>query len=116
MNFAFSEEQDEYRDLLRRFVEERWPVAETRRLAETDAGFDRAVWEQMADELGLQGLAVAEAHGGEHDNGDEEPNWRHEGTRVGRRSDKPTRRRHRDGRRGPPHRPVRQITAWSLRS
>lgn len=65
MNFAFSEEQDEFRELLRRFVEERWPVAETRRLAETDAGFDRAVWKQMADELGLQGLAVSEAHGGQ---------------------------------------------------
>jgi alkylation response protein AidB-like acyl-CoA dehydrogenase len=65
MNFAFSEEQDEFRGLLRRFIEERWPIAETRRLSETETGFEPAVWKQMAEELGLQGLAIAEEHGGQ---------------------------------------------------
>jgi alkylation response protein AidB-like acyl-CoA dehydrogenase len=31
---------------------------------ETDDGFDPAVWSQMADQLGLQGLAIPEEHGG----------------------------------------------------
>ena len=65
MDFAFSEEQEEFRAVVRRFVEERWPVGEVRRLADTDSGFDRAVWKQMAGELGLQGLAIPEAYGGQ---------------------------------------------------
>ena len=65
MNFAFSEEQEEFRELLRRFVSERWPVSETRRLAGTETGYAGAVWRQMAEELGLQGLIVPEAHGGQ---------------------------------------------------
>ncbi|RIL00123.1 MAG: acyl-CoA dehydrogenase [Proteobacteria bacterium] len=65
MDFAFSDEQDEFRAMLRRFLEERWSVAEVRKLAETPAGFDRATWKQMASELGLQGLAIPEAHGGQ---------------------------------------------------
>jgi alkylation response protein AidB-like acyl-CoA dehydrogenase len=51
--------------MLRRFVEERWPTGEVRKLAETPSGFDRGVWKQMAEELGLQGLAIPEAHGGQ---------------------------------------------------
>ncbi len=65
MDFAFSEEQEEFRAVVRRFVEERWPTAEVRRLAETPSGFDPAVWKQMAAELGLQGLAIPEEYGGQ---------------------------------------------------
>ncbi len=65
MNFAFSEEQEEFRELLRRFVAERWPITETRRLAETETGYEPTVWKQMAEELGLQGLVISEAHGGQ---------------------------------------------------
>lgn len=65
MDFAFSEEQDEFRGVVRRFVEERWPIAEVRRLAETPAGFERDVWKQMGAELGLLGLAIPEPHGGQ---------------------------------------------------
>lgn len=65
MDFAFSEEQEEFRATVRRFVEARWPTAEVRRLAETPSGFDAAAWKQMAAELGLQGLAIPEAYGGQ---------------------------------------------------
>ena len=65
MDFAFSDEQEEFRTVVRRFVEERWPIAEVRKLAETPSGFDRGVWKQMAEELGLQGLAISEEHGGQ---------------------------------------------------
>ena len=40
MNFAFSEEQEGFRELLRRFVQERWPAAESRRLAGTERGYE----------------------------------------------------------------------------
>ncbi|MCP4006997.1 MAG: acyl-CoA/acyl-ACP dehydrogenase [bacterium] len=65
MNFAFSEEQEAFRAEIRRFVEERWPIAEVRRLMETPEGFERTIWKQMAQDLGLQGIAIAEEHGGQ---------------------------------------------------
>ena len=65
MDFAFSEEQDEFRGVVRRFLEERCSSAEVRKLAETPAGFDRGIWKQMAEEIGLHGLALPEAYGGQ---------------------------------------------------
>jgi alkylation response protein AidB-like acyl-CoA dehydrogenase len=65
MNFAFSEEQEQLRDAVRRFMESKSPSAEVRRLMETTEGYDPAVWAQMANELGLQGLAIPEAYGGQ---------------------------------------------------
>jgi alkylation response protein AidB-like acyl-CoA dehydrogenase len=64
MNFAFSEEQEELRRSVRRFLEDKSPMTEVRRLMETTEGFDRGVWEQMAHQLGLQGLAIPEEYGG----------------------------------------------------
>ncbi|HVM67780.1 MAG TPA: acyl-CoA dehydrogenase family protein [Acidimicrobiales bacterium] len=64
MNFAFSEEQEELRKSVRRFMEDKSPEAEVRRLMETTEGYDPAVWSQMAQQLGLQGLAVPEEFGG----------------------------------------------------
>ncbi|TQM68502.1 alkylation response protein AidB-like acyl-CoA dehydrogenase [Actinomadura hallensis] len=59
-----TEEQRELRDALRRFFADRSPAAEVRRLMETAEGHDPKVWAQMAGQLGLQGLAIAEEHGG----------------------------------------------------
>ncbi|TMK16217.1 MAG: acyl-CoA dehydrogenase family protein, partial [Actinobacteria bacterium] len=65
MQFTFTDEQEELRRTMRRFLEEKSPVSEVRRLMEDDAGYDEAVWKQMAQELGLQGLAIPEAYGGQ---------------------------------------------------
>ena len=64
MNFAFSEEQEELRKSVRRFLDEKSPVSEVRRLMETESGYDEAVWKLMAEQLGLQGLIIPEAQGG----------------------------------------------------
>jgi len=64
MNFAFSEEQDELRTAVRRFLEDKSPETEVRRLMETTEGYDTAVWSQMADQLGLQSLTIPEEFGG----------------------------------------------------
>jgi alkylation response protein AidB-like acyl-CoA dehydrogenase len=64
MNFAFSEEQLELGRLVARFLRDRSPESEVRRLMETDEGYDPAVWTQMAEQLGLQGLCIPEEHGG----------------------------------------------------
>ena len=65
MNFAFSEEQEQLREAVRKFMEAKSPSSEVRRLMETTEGYDEAVWKQMAQELGLQSLHLPEAHGGQ---------------------------------------------------
>jgi alkylation response protein AidB-like acyl-CoA dehydrogenase len=64
MNFAFSEEQEELRKAVRRFLQEKSPESEVRRLMETTEGYDPAVWSQMAEQLGLQSLTIPEQYGG----------------------------------------------------
>ena len=64
MNFAFSDEQDELRAGVRRFLSEKSPETEVRRLMDTTEGYDPAVWSQMADQLGLQSLTIPEEFGG----------------------------------------------------
>lgn len=65
MNFGFSAEQEELRAVVRRFLEEKSPESEVRRLMATAEGYDPAVWSQMANELALQGLAIPEEFGGQ---------------------------------------------------
>ena len=65
MNFAFSEEQEELRRTVRQFLEAKSPSPEVRRLMETAEGYDPAVWKQMGQELGLQGLHIPEEYGGQ---------------------------------------------------
>ena len=64
MNFAFSDEQEELRTAVRRFLAEKSPESEVRRLMDTAEGYDPAVWSQMADQLGLQSLTIPEEFGG----------------------------------------------------
>ncbi|MFN2543386.1 MAG: acyl-CoA dehydrogenase family protein [Actinomycetota bacterium] len=65
MNFAFSDEQEELRRTIRKFLEARSPSAEVRRVMETDEGHDDLLWKQMAEELALHGMHVPEEYGGQ---------------------------------------------------
>jgi alkylation response protein AidB-like acyl-CoA dehydrogenase len=65
MNFGFSEEQEELRKMVKRFLDEKSPESEVRRLMATEEGYDPAVWRQMAQELALQGLGIPERFGGQ---------------------------------------------------
>ncbi len=65
MDFAFSEEQEEFRATLRRFLDERSPLSEVRRAMATREGHDPALWKTMAAELGLQALHLPDAYGGQ---------------------------------------------------
>ena len=64
MKFSFSEEQEEFRSILRRFLEAKSPTSEVRRLMETDSGYDPDVWKAVSQELGLTALHIPEAYGG----------------------------------------------------
>src|SRR3954453_20931837 len=65
MNFAFSEEQEELRRIVRQFLETKSSEAEVRRLMDTTEGYDPDVWKQLADQLGLQSLIIPEEFGGQ---------------------------------------------------
>jgi len=65
MQFAFTEEQDQLRDFVRQFLEEKSSEATVRELMETESGYDEAVWAQMAEQLGLQSMIIPEEHGGQ---------------------------------------------------
>lgn len=64
MNFAFSEDQEELRRVVRQFLESKSPESAVREQMETEQGYDPAVWSQMGDQLGLQGLVIPEEFGG----------------------------------------------------
>ena len=64
MNFAFTEEQEELRKTVRAFLEAKSPETAVREQMETEDGFDPAVWSQMGEQMGLQGLHIPEEYGG----------------------------------------------------
>ncbi|MGH7821151.1 MAG: acyl-CoA dehydrogenase family protein, partial [Candidatus Binatia bacterium] len=64
MEFEFTQEHEELRQTVRRFLEKESPEAVVRGVMETERGYDERVWSRMAEELALPGLVVPEAHGG----------------------------------------------------
>lgn len=62
--FAFTDEQEQFRATIRRFLNDRSPTTEVRRLMATDEGYDPAVWRQLSEELALPGVHVPEQYGG----------------------------------------------------
>ncbi len=65
MNFAFTEEQDQLRQFVRSFMEDKASEAAVREQMDTETGYDQAVWSQMADQMGLQGMIIPEEFGGQ---------------------------------------------------
>jgi len=64
MKYSFSEEQDEFRSVLRRFLEDRSPTTEVRRLMATKDGWERDAWREINAEMELTAIAIPEAYGG----------------------------------------------------
>ena len=64
MNFIFTDEQLELRAIVREFLADKSAETAVRALMATPSGYDPAVWKQMSDQLGLQGMAVPEEYKG----------------------------------------------------
>jgi alkylation response protein AidB-like acyl-CoA dehydrogenase len=64
MMLGTTEEHEELRASVRRFLADKAPLPRVRELMETQDGTDAAVWRQAGAQLGLQGLAIPEAYGG----------------------------------------------------
>ncbi|WP_404959513.1 acyl-CoA dehydrogenase family protein [Streptomyces sp. 147326] len=64
MDAAFTAEQAEMRRTLREILGKRCGPDEVKAAVRTAAGYDRELWQQLAERLGLPGLAIAEEYGG----------------------------------------------------
>jgi alkylation response protein AidB-like acyl-CoA dehydrogenase len=65
MQFSFTSEQEEFRSVLRRFLEDRSPTTVVRRLMETETGWQRENWRELNQQLGLSAVHIPEAYGGQ---------------------------------------------------
>src|SRR5215472_6336607 len=64
IQFSFTDEQEQFRSAIRRFLNDRSPTTEVRRLMATAEGYDPAVWRQLSEDLALPGVHIPEQYGG----------------------------------------------------
>jgi alkylation response protein AidB-like acyl-CoA dehydrogenase len=64
IQFAFTDEQEQFRSTLRRFLDDKSPTTEVRRLMATPEGYNPEVWRQLSEELALPGIHIPEQYGG----------------------------------------------------
>ncbi len=64
VNFAFTDEQEQFRSVVQRFLKDKSPTTEVRRLMETESGYDDEVWRQLSHDLGLPAIHIPEVYGG----------------------------------------------------
>jgi alkylation response protein AidB-like acyl-CoA dehydrogenase len=64
IQFAFTDEQEQFRAAIRRFLQEKSPPTEVRRLMDTTEGYDPETWHQLSEQLALPGIHIPEQYGG----------------------------------------------------
>jgi len=64
MDFSFTEEQEELRQMARSFLADHAGGEQVRAAMESEAGYDPAVWKRIGAELGWPSLLIPEAYGG----------------------------------------------------
>jgi alkylation response protein AidB-like acyl-CoA dehydrogenase len=65
MRFGFTAEQQEFRQVLRRYFQETSPTSHVRRMMATETGWERDDWLRLNRELGLGGVHAPEQYGGQ---------------------------------------------------
>ena len=64
MDVGFTEDQLQFREVVHRFLADKSPPSEVRRLMASDEGYDPEVWRQLCGEVGLAGTHLPERYGG----------------------------------------------------
>ena len=64
IQFAFTDEQEQFRAAIRRFLQEKSSPTEVRRLMDTAEGYDPEIWRQLSEQLALPGIHIPEHYGG----------------------------------------------------
>ena len=62
--FIFSEDQEQFRDNVARFLAEKSPTTQVRAQMADTQGYDHEVWSLLNQQLGLGGIAISEQYGG----------------------------------------------------
>lgn len=65
MRFGFTDEQHQFREVVQRFLKDKSPSSEVRRLMQEEDGFDPTVWKQLNEQLGLSAVHIPEKYGGQ---------------------------------------------------
>jgi alkylation response protein AidB-like acyl-CoA dehydrogenase len=64
VQFGFTDEQEQFRSAVQRFLKDKSPATAVRRLMETDQGYDPAVWRALSADLALPGIHIPEQYDG----------------------------------------------------
>lgn len=64
MIIDFTEEQNELREVVHRFLTDHVTETAVRETMATESGYDAELWRMMGQQLGLQGIAIPEEYGG----------------------------------------------------
>ena len=64
MQTIYTEEQEQLREVVSRFLQAKSTTVDVRRLMASSEGYDLAVWQQLCGELGLAGTHIPEEYGG----------------------------------------------------
>ena len=64
VQFTFTDEQDQLRDTLKRFLNDHSSSSEVRQLMETELGYNKQTWRSLCHDLGMGGIHVPETYGG----------------------------------------------------
>ncbi len=64
MDFTYTETQDMIRDTLSRFLADTYDFDKRQKMIASEGGRDPAIWQALAQELGMLGAAFSEEHGG----------------------------------------------------
>ena len=64
-HYAYTEEQQQFRDVVQRFLAAHAGPAKARQDMASAQGFNATTWQRLCDDLGLPGVHVPEAVGGQ---------------------------------------------------
>lgn len=64
MALVFTEDQDQFRDSIQRFLSDQMPTTRVRQMMATDHAFDHQLWQQASAQLALTGIHLPEHLGG----------------------------------------------------
>ena len=64
MALVFTEDQDQFRDSIQRFLSDQMPTTQVRQLMATEHAFDDQLWQQASTQLALTGIHIPEHLGG----------------------------------------------------
>ena len=64
MQTMYTEEQEQFREVVARFLRVKSTAADVRQLMASSEGYDLAVWQQLCGEVGLAGTHIPEEYGG----------------------------------------------------